>query len=46
MAQGADLTLYNIVDLSDESILAGLATIVESNAVDVVNMSFDIPELM
>jgi subtilase family serine protease len=46
MAPGADLTLYNIVDLSDESILAGLAIIVESNAVDVVNMSFGTPELM
>jgi subtilase family serine protease len=40
MAPGANLTLFNLPDLSDSSILDGLRTIVESNKVDVVNMSF------
>jgi subtilase family serine protease len=40
MAPGADIIDYNIPDLSDASILAGLTTIIEDNAADVVNMSF------
>jgi subtilase family serine protease len=45
MAPNAHLTLYNVPDLSDASLLAGLSTIVESNTVDVVNMSFGGPEI-
>jgi subtilase family serine protease len=37
--------LFNLPDLSDSSILAGLTRIVESNSVDVVNMSFGGPEI-
>jgi len=44
MAPKADITLYNLADLSDASILAGLTTIIESNVADVVNMSFAGPE--
>lgn len=40
MAPGATITLYNIPDLSDESIIAGYIEIVEYNEVDVVNSSF------
>ncbi|HVJ08200.1 MAG TPA: S53 family serine peptidase [Acidisarcina sp.] len=45
MAPGAEIVLYNLPDLSDASIFAGLTTIVESNAVDIVNMSFGSAEL-
>jgi len=45
MAPGAKIVLYNIPDLSDASILAGLTTIVETNVADVVNMSFGGPEI-
>ena len=45
MAPKASLVLYNLPDLSDDSILAGLSQIVESNKVDVVSMSFGGPEI-
>ncbi len=45
MAPGANITLYNIPDLTDAAILAGLSTIVETNAVDIVSMSFGGPEV-
>lgn len=45
MAPKATIVLYNLPDLYDSSILDGLTTIVESNRVDVVNMSFGGPEL-
>ena len=45
MAPNANITLYNIPDLSDASILAGLTTMIEANKVDVVSMSFGGPEL-
>lgn len=45
MAPGAKIVLYNLPNLSDASIFAGLTAIVESNRVDVVNMSFGAPEL-
>ncbi|MBE7159136.1 MAG: S53 family peptidase [Rhodospirillales bacterium] len=44
MAPGADVVLYSIPDLSDDSLAAGLVEIVESNQADVVNMSFGGPE--
>lgn len=44
MAPDATIVLYSLPDLYDDSILAGLARIVESNSVDVVNMSFSAPE--
>ncbi len=44
MAPKANIILYNMPDLDDDSILAGLTDIVENNAVDVVNMSFGEPE--
>lgn len=44
MAPKADIVLYNLPDLEDDSILAGLTTIIESNTADVVNMSFGGPE--
>jgi kumamolisin len=40
MAPKANVILYNIPDLSDDSILAGLSQIVSDNKADVVNMSF------
>jgi subtilase family serine protease len=40
MAPGASIIDYNIPDLNDDTILAGLITIIESNKADVVNMSF------
>ncbi len=46
MAPKANIVLFNLPDLSDASILDGLTTIVESNSVDVVNMSFGGPELL
>jgi kumamolisin len=45
MAPGAAITVYDIPDLSDESIIAGLIQVVEDNKVDVVNMSFGGAEL-
>jgi len=45
MAPDARITVYNVPDLSDESIIAGLDQIVSDNKVDVVNMSFGGPEL-
>ena len=39
-APGAQVTLYNIPDLSDGNVSAGYITIVESNAVDLVSSSF------
>ena len=44
MAPQANIILYNMPDLDDDSILAGLTDIIETNAVDVVNMSFAGPE--
>jgi subtilase family serine protease len=44
MAPNASIILYNLADLQDSSILAGLTTIIESNVADVVNMSFSGPE--
>jgi subtilase family serine protease len=40
MAPDASIILYNLPDLSDANILAGLITIIEDNQADVVNMSF------
>jgi subtilase family serine protease len=44
MAPQADVTLYNLPDLDDDSVFAGLTQIIEIDAVDVVNMSFGEPE--
>ena len=40
MAPKANIILYNLPDLDDDSILAGLTDIVEYNQADVINMSF------
>jgi subtilase family serine protease len=45
MAPDAKITVYNIPDLSDESLIAGLDQIVSDNKVDVVSISFGGPEL-
>lgn len=45
MAPQASITLFNLPDLYDDSIMAGLTQIVEYNNVDIVNMSFGGPEL-
>ena len=45
MAPQADIGLYNIPDLSDESIFAGLTKITRDNIAEVVSMSFGGPEL-
>jgi subtilase family serine protease len=45
MAPQARITLYNIPQLTDPDIIAGLTTINELNREDVVNMSFGAPEL-
>lgn len=45
MAPKAKVTLYNIPDLSDSSILDGLDAIVTDNVSDVVNMSFGSAEV-
>jgi subtilase family serine protease len=45
MAPQANLILYNLPDLTDQSIVDGLVTILEANQADVVNMSFGGPEL-
>jgi subtilase family serine protease len=44
MAPKASIILYNLPDLEDDSILAGLTQIIEYNVADVVNMSFGGPE--
>jgi subtilase family serine protease len=44
MAPDANIILYNLPDLSDSNILAGLTTIIEEDVADVVNMSFSGPE--
>lgn len=44
-APGAQETLYNIPDLSDESTIAGYTAVDEDNAVDVVSSSFGECEL-
>jgi subtilase family serine protease len=44
-APGASVVLYEIPDLSDGSIIAGYAAIVEQNAVDLVSSSFGACEL-
>jgi hypothetical protein len=44
MAPKASIILYNLPDLSDQNIFAGLTNIIESNVADVVNMSFGGPE--
>lgn len=45
MAPGADIYLYNLPNLDDDSVFAGLTDIDEDNVVDVVNMSFGEPEV-
>ena len=45
-APGAHVVLYNIPDLSDESVLAGYTAIDEDNAVDAVSSSFGECELV
>jgi subtilase family serine protease len=45
MAPDAKITVYDIPDLSDDSIIAGLDKIVSDNKVDVVSISFGGPEL-
>jgi subtilase family serine protease len=45
MAPKAAIVLYNVPDLSDQSLLAGLVDIDEQNAVDIVSMSFGAPEV-
>ncbi|AFL89969.1 putative protease [Terriglobus roseus DSM 18391] len=44
MAPNANVILYNVPDLADDNILAGLAKIVNDNQADVVSMSFGGPE--
>jgi len=44
VALGATIALYNIPDLSDQSIFDAYQTIVETNAVDIVSSSFGGPE--
>lgn len=45
MAPGAKIIFYNMPDLSDDSIIAGLSQIVDDNKADVVSMSFGSPEV-
>ena len=45
MAPKAHLVLYNLPDLTDEHILAGLTKIIDQNRADVVSMSFGGPEV-
>lgn len=45
MAPKAHLMLYNIPDLTDAHIMAGLTKILDQNKADVVSMSFGGPEL-
>ncbi len=44
MAPNAQLVLYNLPDLSNLNILTALVRVVETNAVDVLSMSFGEPE--
>jgi subtilase family serine protease len=44
MALDATIVLYNVPDLSDQSLLDAYLTIVETNAVDIVSSSFGAPE--
>jgi subtilase family serine protease len=44
MAPGATIEVYNIPNLSDQSILAGYTAIIEDNKADIVNLSFGGPE--
>ena len=44
MAPDASIILYNLPDLEDSNILAGLTAIIENDVADVVNMSFAGPE--
>ncbi len=44
MAPKAQLVLFNLPDLSDANIISGLVTVVESDSVDVLSMSFGAPE--
>jgi kumamolisin len=45
MAPKANIIVYNIPDLSDDSIMAGLSQILQDNKTDVVSMSFGGPEV-
>ena len=45
MAPNAKVVLYNIPDLSDDNVMAGLEQIISDNKADVVNMSFGGAEL-
>ncbi len=45
MAPKADVVLYNLPDLSDTNIMAGLTQILNDNRADVVSMSFGGPEI-
>jgi subtilase family serine protease len=45
IALGANVTIYNMSDLDEATVLYGLTRIVEDNKVDVVNMSFGGPEV-
>jgi kumamolisin len=45
MAPDANIILYNIPDLTDESVMDGLSKIITDNKTDVVSMSFGGPEL-
>lgn len=40
MAPQANIILYNMPDLTDDAVFAGLTQIIETNSADVVNMSF------
>ena len=46
MAPGASIILYNLPDLSDDNVMAGLSQIIEDNKADVVSMSFGLAELL
>ena len=45
MAPDANIVLYNLPDLSEQSVFDGLSQILTENKVDVVSMSFGLPEL-
>jgi subtilase family serine protease len=40
MAPGATIVIYSLPDFSDAAVIAGYLTVVEDNAVDIVNSSF------
>ena len=46
MAPGANIVVYNIPDLSDQSIVDGYVAVVDDNVADVVNSSFGGPEAL